>query len=78
MSFISSLFGYSDRPAQATSQVRAYIPPELKPYVDEVLKDTQELYKQRMEEGYVPYTGDTIAELTPEEIASQEGLKSLI
>ena len=78
MSFISSLFGYSDKPAQATSQVRAYIPPELKPYVDEVLKDTQELYKQRMEEGYVPYTGDTIAGLTPEEIASQEGLKSLI
>lgn len=78
MSFISSLFGYSDRPAQATSQVRAYIPEELKPYVDEVLKDTQELYKRRMEEGYVPYTGDTIAGLTPEEIASQEGLKSLI
>ena len=78
MSFISSLFGYSDRPAQATSQVRAYIPEELKPYVEEVLKDTQELYKRRMEEGYVPYTGDTIAGLTPEEIASQEGLKSLI
>ena len=77
-SFLSSLFGYSDRPATTTSQVRSYIPDELKPYVLEILKDTQELYKQRMEEGYTPYTGDTIAGLTPEEIAAQEGLKSLI
>ena len=76
MSFLSSLFGYSDRPAQGSKL--AYIPEELKPYVTEILKDTQELYKQRMKEGYTPYTGDTIAGLTPEEIASQEGLKSLV
>jgi hypothetical protein len=75
-SFLSSLFGYSDRPAQGSKL--AYIPEELKPYVTEILKDTQELYKQRMKEGYTPYTGDTIAGLTPEEIASQEGLKSLV
>ena len=75
-SFLSSLFGYSDRPAQGSKL--AYIPDELKPYVLEILKDTQELYKQRMKEGYTPYTGDTIAGLTPEEIASQEGLKSLV
>ena len=36
MSFLSSLFGYQDKPA--TTQKISYIPPELKPYVDEVLK----------------------------------------
>ena len=76
MGFLSSLFGYEDKP-EVTTKV-ASIPPELKPYVDEALKDTQALYKQRMGEGYTPYTGDTIAGLTPEQIASQEGLKSLV
>ena len=76
MGFLSSLFGYEDKPATTTRV--ATVPPELKPYVEEVLTDTQELYKKRMEEGYTPYTGDTIAGLTPEQIASQEGLKSLV
>jgi hypothetical protein len=76
MGFLSSLFGYEDKPASTTRV--ATVPPELKPYVEEVVKDTQALYKQRMEEGYTPYTGDTIAGFTPEQIASQEGLKSLV
>ena len=76
MGFLSSLFGYEDKPATTTRV--ATVPPELKPYVEEVLTDTQALYKQRMEEGFTPYTGDTIAGLTPEQIASQEGLKSLV
>ena len=76
MSFLSSLFGYSDKPATQTKV--SYIPPELKPYVDEVLKDTQALYKQRMGEGYTPYTGQTIAGFTPEQLQSQEGLKALV
>ena len=76
MGFLSSLFGYEDKPA-VTSKVST-IPPELKPYVDEAMKDTQALYKQRMGEGYQAYAGDTIAGLTPEQIASQEGLKSLV
>lgn len=76
MGFLSSLFGYEDKPA-VTSKVSS-IPEELKPYVDEAMKDTQALYRQRLDEGYTPYTGDTIAGLTPEQIASQEGLKSLV
>jgi len=76
MGFLSSLFGYEDKPATTTRV--ATVPPELKPYVEEVVKDTQALYKQRMEEGYTPYAGDTLAGLTSEQIASQEGLKSLV
>ena len=76
MGFLSSLFGYEDKP-EVTSKVSS-IPEELKPYVDEAMRDTQALYKQRLSEGYQPYTGDTIAGFTPEQIASQEGLKSLV
>jgi len=76
MGFLSSLFGYKDKP-EVTSKVSS-IPEELKPYVDEAMRDTQALYQQRLSEGYQPYTGDTIAGFTPEQIASQEGLKSLV
>jgi hypothetical protein len=78
MGFLSSLFGYSDQPATTSVSKVATVPPELKPYVEQAMKDTQALYEQRMEEGYRPYPGDTIAPLTPEEIASEEGLKSLV
>ena len=50
MGFLSSLFGYDDKPA-VTSKVSS-IPPELKPYVDEAMKDTQSLYRQRLGERY--------------------------
>jgi hypothetical protein len=76
MGFLSSLFGYEDKP-EVTSKVSS-IPEELKTYVDEAMRDTQALYKQRLSEGYQPYTGDTLAGFTPEQIASQEGLKSLV
>jgi len=76
MSFLSSLFGYSDKPATQTKV--SYIPPELKKYVEQVLGDTQALYEQRMGEGYIPYTGQTIAGFTPEQLQSQEGLKALV
>tara|TARA_R100000808_G_scaffold19331_1_gene41989 strand:+ start:991 stop:2700 length:1710 start_codon:yes stop_codon:yes gene_type:complete len=76
MSFLSSLFGYKDKPATGTKV--SYIPPELKPYVEEVLKDSQALYKERLGQGYIPYTGETIAGFSPEQLQSQEGLKSLV
>ena len=76
MNFLSSLFGYSDRPQQGSKI--SYIPPELKKYVEQVLGDTQALYEQRMGEGYTPYTGQTIAGFTPEQLQSQEGLKALV
>ena len=78
MGFLSSLFGFGDKPTQSSTVVAPQLPKEMKPYVEEVLRDTQALYKQRMDEGYRPYTGETIAPLTQEQIAAQEGLKSLI
>jgi len=78
MGFLSSLFSFGDSPATKTTTYRPTIPEELKPYVKEILEDQKILYQQRMDEGFTPYTGETIAPLTPEQIASQEGLKSLV
>ena len=78
MGFLSSFFGFGDKPTTTSSNVIPKYPEELKPYIEEAMKANQEIYKQRLEGGYQPYTGQTIAGFTPEEIASQEGLKSLV
>jgi len=78
MGFLSSLFSFGDTPTTKTTTYKPTIPEELKPYVKEILEDQKILYQQRMDEGFTPYTGETIAPLTPEQIASQEGLKSLV
>ena len=78
MGIFSSLFGFGDKPTTTSSNVIPKYPEELKPYIEEAMKANQEIYKQRLEEGYQPYSGQTIAGFTPEEIASQEGLKSLV
>ena len=54
-------------PVTTTSKQSAEIPAELKPYVKEVLSEAQDIYRTRKEEGYVPYTGQEIAEFSPEQ-----------
>jgi len=54
-------------PVTTTSKQTSEIPEELKPYVKEVLSEAQDIYKTRKEEGYVPYTGQEIAEFSPEQ-----------
>ena len=78
MGFLSSLFSFGDSPTTKTTQVTPQFPEELKPYIEEILKGQQTVYESKIDEGYKPYTGETIAGFTPEEIASQEGLKALI
>jgi len=79
MGFWSSLFGFDDRqaPPQVVNQATKF-PEELAPYIKELLGEAQTLYGAQKEEGYQPYTGETIAPLTPEELQAQEGLKGLI
>jgi len=78
MGFLSSLFGMDDKPTTTTQNVVPTTPSQMKPYVDQVLQDSQALYERRLAQGYQPYQGQTIAGFTPEEVASQEGLKGLI
>ena len=79
MGFLSSLFGVGDsKPATQVVQQTSKFPEELSPYIKEILGEAQTLYGAQKERGYDPYTGVTIAPLTPEEIEAEAGLKGLI
>ena len=78
MGFLSSLFDFGDKPTTKTSNIMPQYPEELKPNIQEIVDASKTIYDQRLGEGYQPYTGQTIAGFTPEEVASQEGLKSLV
>lgn len=54
-------------PATQTVRQEATIPEELKPFVTDILEESQAQYRQRQEEGYVPYEGAQIAQFTPEQ-----------
>lgn len=70
------LFG---KPQTTTTQkVVGDISPELKPYAEEILKEAQDIFTKRKEEGYQPYEGKTIAEFDPDELAAFEKLKGLV
>ena len=78
MGFWSSLFGFGDsKPATQVVQQVSKFPEELAPYIKEILGEAQTLYGAQKEEGYQPYTKETIAPFTPEEIKAQEGLVGL-
>jgi len=79
MGFLSSLFGSkSSTPATTTQITTSKLPPEIAPQVEEIAKEAKRLYDERIAEGYVPYEGATIAPFTPDELSSQEGIRSLI
>ena len=81
MGFLSSLFGLGSSRAQpATSTVvqAQKLPSEIAPFVEEVVGEAQELYKQRLGEGYVPFTGETIAPFTPQEETAMANIEGLV
>jgi len=76
MGFLSNLFGGGPK----TTVVQSKIPEELAPYVKEVLGETQKLYEQRMGEtpDQYQYAGQTIADLTPDQIKARGGIRGLV
>tara|TARA_R110000737_G_scaffold48018_2_gene68315 strand:+ start:164 stop:2038 length:1875 start_codon:yes stop_codon:yes gene_type:complete len=81
MGFLSSLFGFGSSKAQpATSTVvqSQKLPPEIAPFVKEIAQEAQDLFKQRVGEGYVPFTGETIAQFAPQEEAAMAGIEGLV
>jgi len=80
MGFLSSLFNFGDKPTTTTGTtgMTPVVPEMLKPNVQEIVDASKAIYEQRLGEGYKPYTGQTIAGFTPEEVTAQEGLKSLV
>jgi hypothetical protein len=79
MAILSSLFGASQQqPAVGAQPIQsAEIPTELKPYYTDILGKAQALYNKRVEEGFKPYEGPTIAQFTPEQQATFTGIAGL-
>ena len=81
MSILSSLLNLGK--PQVTTQAPQIIQTEkiaeeVAPFIKDILGKGQALYKQRMEEGFVPFEGQTLADVTADQLAVQEGLRGLV
>ena len=78
---LSSLLGITkSQPAQVipASITEPKIAEEIAPYLKDILGKGQALYKQRTEEGFVPFEGQTLADVSADQLAAQEGLRALV
>ena len=81
MSILSSLLGLGQgQPTQVipTTIAEPKIAEEIAPFLKDILGKGQALYKQRMEEGFVPFEGQTLADVTAQQKAAQEGIAGLV
>ena len=65
-------------PAVQTTTQQATIPAELRPFITDILEESQAVKDRRMEEGYVPFEGPRIAEFTPDQQEAFTGVRSLV
>jgi len=74
--------GGGGSPAPASTQTvveKAEFPPELRPYITDILEKAQAQEQVRLAAGYPLYNvGPRIAPFTPEELAAQAGIASLV
>lgn len=71
--------GGSPAPAATSTVVeKAEFPPELRPYITDILEKAQAQETARLSAGYPVYPGPRIAQFTPEERAAQAGIVSLV
>jgi len=78
---LSSLLGITkSQPAQVipASITEPKIAEEIAPYLKDILGKGQALYKQRTEEGFVPFEGQTLADVSADQLAAQEGIRNLV
>ena len=81
MSILSSLLklGQGAPTQQIPAAVQTTeIAKEVAPFIKDILGKGQALYKQRMDEGFVPFEGKTLADVTADQLAAQEGLRDLV
>ena len=71
--------GSSPPPPAVQSRVEQNsIPTELRPFITDILEESQAVKDRRMEEGYVPFEGPRIAEFTPDQQEAFTGVRSLV
>jgi hypothetical protein len=78
---LSSLLGLTrSQPTQIVpaSISEPKIAEEIAPYLKDILGKGQALYKQRMDEGFVPYEGKTLAAISDDQTRAQAGLRELV
>jgi hypothetical protein len=68
----------SPPPAVQTRVEQNTIPAELRPFITDILEESQAVKDRRMEEGYVPFEGPRIAEFTPDQQEAFTGVRSLV
>ena len=51
---------------------------EIAPFYKDLLEKSQALHDSRLDEGYQPYQGQTVADLTQDEITAREGIRGLV
>ena len=81
MSILSSLLklGQGTPTQQIPTAVQTTeIAQEEAPFIKDILGKSQALYKERMAEGFVPFEGQTLADVTADQLAAQEGLRGLV
>jgi hypothetical protein len=69
---------WGDKPTTTTGTSMGQYPEWMKKDMLEAQKAYKTLYESNLDRGYRPYTGMTTAGFTPEQIASQQGLASLV
>ena len=69
--------GDEDEDTRTTIQ-RSRIPEEISPFATDLLQDAQKLYRERLAAGVPVYDAPRIAPLTPDQLASQAGLRALV
>jgi hypothetical protein len=73
--------GSRSAPAPASTSTvveKAEFPPELRPFITDILEKAQAQEQARLAAGYPVYPGPRIAQFTPEERAAQAGIVSLV
>ena len=81
MGILSSLLGFGESaptPTGGTVVQTTELAKEIAPFMQDLLKKGQALYKARTDEGYRPYEGQTQAALTPEQEQAMAGISGLV
>ena len=82
MAILSSLFNigtdYPSAPPQGVAITQQKLAEEISPFYKDLLAKSQALFEDRTEEGFVPYTGPTMAPFTPQQEQAFTGIESLV
>ena len=65
-------------PTTQTVKQQSTFPEELQPFIKDIFGKGQAIQEKREEDGYTPFTGPRLADFTPDQRASFEGIRGLV